>query len=145
MSENGTDYTRDQKYTYQDGNEDKNHNRQSDPKDNLSDPQPGMIVSDSDDEKLHHRRADSQAWDEILQATASHDVIPIFSGVILGPYSGAVSDPPTDAELDAIFTSPAALGDGCIVVLFDGGSGGQAWLIVSDGVSYWHQKLTVAV
>lgn len=81
MSENGSDYIQDFRYGYEDANEDKNHNRMSDPITNLASPQPGMIVSDSDDEKLYHRLA--AAWDEILQAAESFDVTPSFAGLTL--------------------------------------------------------------
>jgi len=47
MSENGTDYTSGHLYAKEDANEDKNHNYSSDPRVNLSDPQPGMILADS--------------------------------------------------------------------------------------------------
>lgn len=61
----------------------KNHWRQADPIANLSGKTAGMIVSDSDDEKLYHITDESPAYDEILQATNSFDVIPYFLGVDL--------------------------------------------------------------
>jgi len=46
--------------------------------------QPGMLYSDSDDDKLYHEGA--AASEEILQATRSDDVNPLFAGVKLsGP------------------------------------------------------------
>ena len=46
--------------------------------------QPGMLFSDSDDDKLYHEGA--AASEEILQATRSDDVNPLFAGVLLsGP------------------------------------------------------------
>jgi len=145
MAENGSNYTLDHEYSYQDANEDKNHNRMADPVANLSDPQPGMILSDSDDDRLYHVGIDSAVFDEILQAARSYLAKPIFAGAILGVYSGAVSDPPTDAELDAIFTSPAALGDGVLCVLQDNNSISQPWIVFSDGTYYFTTKLNLAV
>ena len=49
----------------------------------------------------------------------------------------AVSDPPTDAELDALFTSPASVPPGCLIALKNTSSAGAAYLIYSDGTS-WH-------
>ena len=81
MSEDGSDYIQDFRYGFEDANEDKNHNRMADPITNLASPQPGMIVSDSDDEKLYHRLAAS--FDEVLQAASSFDTTPSFGGLNL--------------------------------------------------------------
>ena len=55
MSENGSDYTSGHVYTKEDANEDKNHNRMADPKTNLTSPQDGMLLSDSEDNEIHHK------------------------------------------------------------------------------------------
>ena len=44
----------------------KNFWRQAAPKENISNPQAGMVVSDSNDERIHAKRA--SGWGEILQA-----------------------------------------------------------------------------
>ncbi len=62
----------------------KNNWRQSDPCTNVSEKQPGMILSDEDDEKLYHVGLDSYICDEILQERRSFDAIPIFQSVDLG-------------------------------------------------------------
>jgi len=63
----------------------KNHARMSDPCTNLSGIQPGMIVSDSDDDKLYHYTgASGEPCEEILQATLSYDLTPLFASVDLG-------------------------------------------------------------
>jgi len=54
MSETGADYGQDYVGTFQDENEDKNHNRMADPEANLAACQPGMIVSDNETNKLKH-------------------------------------------------------------------------------------------
>ena len=56
-----------------------------------------------------------------------------------------VSNPPTDAELDAAFGQPAAVGDGYIAILDDNGAGTNVWFIASDGANWWHGALTKAV
>lgn len=55
MSEDGANYTTGHVFTFEDGNEDKNHNRMADPKTNLTSPQDGMLLSDSEDNEIHHK------------------------------------------------------------------------------------------
>lgn len=81
--------------SYQQYNRIKNHWRQSDPCANLAAIQPGMIVSDLDDEKLYHYQA--AACKEILQAdTPFGDNNQIIGGdgsdSILIPYEEATND-----------------------------------------------------
>lgn len=56
-----------------------------------------------------------------------------------------VSNPPTDAELDSTFGSPAEVGSGFTVLLDDGGGGTNEYLVISDGTSWWYQTLTKAI
>ena len=56
-----------------------------------------------------------------------------------------VSDPPTDAELDVLWTSPAAVGIGWWTFLLDSNTGGPLYRIVSDGANWWYGALTMAV
>ena len=76
-SEGGEDYCQD---VY---NILKNHWRQSDPRGNLDGEQPGMILSDSDDEKLYHITDESPGYDEILQANFSYDTDVQFRKLLL--------------------------------------------------------------
>ena len=63
----------------------KNHWRMSDPCANLTNIQPGMVVSDEDDDKLYHYTGLSGApCEEVLQETLSADKVPIFASVELG-------------------------------------------------------------
>jgi len=48
-----------------------------------------------------------------------------------------VSNPPTLAELNSIFGSPAALGAGYTAYLNDNGGGVDFYKCVSDGVNWW--------
>src|SRR3972149_10200567 len=61
---------------------------------------PGMLFSDSDDDKLYHRVAGSGGdLEEVLQETKSADKSPLFNGVVLDVKTAHVSDPPPAAEL----------------------------------------------
>lgn len=55
-----------------------------------------------------------------------------------------VSNPPTDAELDAAFGTPAAVGSGWSVFIDDGGGGSNFYLVASDGTNWWIFTGTVA-
>jgi hypothetical protein len=52
-------------------------------------------------------------------------------------WTNNVSNPPTDAELDAIWTSPEAVGTGWTAYLNDNGDGLDFYTIVSDGTNWW--------
>lgn len=55
-----------QKYPWQHFNRIKNNWRQAAPKTSVTNPQPGMVESDSDDERVYHKR--TAGFGEILQA-----------------------------------------------------------------------------
>jgi len=79
---NGADFEGDEAFCDAVVNAIKNHFRASDPCTNMTDKQPGEILSDSDDDKLYHVGGESgYPCDEILQASRSCDVIPDFKGV----------------------------------------------------------------
>jgi hypothetical protein len=60
-------------------------------------------------------------------------------------YSGAdVSNPPTDAELDAEFGTPATVGGGFGAILDDGGADTSVYLVASNGTSWWYVAMTKA-
>jgi hypothetical protein len=56
-----------------------------------------------------------------------------------------VSNPPTDAELDAIFGTPATRYPGFIAVVDDAGAGLNVYLVVTNGSNWFYQLLTVAI
>lgn len=64
-------------YPYQHFNRIKNNWRQAAPKTNVTNPQPGMIESDSDDERVFHKR--DTGFGELLQA----DLVLISEGEVL--------------------------------------------------------------
>ena len=55
-----------------------------------------------------------------------------------------VSNPPTDAELDAAFDTPANLPDGWMGVVNDNNAGTALWLVTAVGGSWWYEGLTKA-
>ena len=57
---------------------------------------------------------------------------------------GDVSNPPTDAELDALLGTPDAVGAGFVVLLNDDGAGANEYLVWSDGTAWWYAAGTKA-
>ena len=49
-----------------------------------------------------------------------------------------VSNPPTDAELDSIFGTPANLPTGFVALVNDNGAGSNEYLVWTDGTNWWH-------
>ena len=114
----GDDFVSGDLDSFQQNNRMKNHWRQADPVANLGNPQPGMIVSDSDDEKLYHYQA--VAYEEIIQTgTPITDDAQIIGGdgsdAILIPYEETTNDAviwgiPTDPKRGIIFCDVADVG-----------------------------------
>jgi len=56
-----------------------------------------------------------------------------------------VSSPPTDAQLDTAFGTPATVGEGFIGIVDDNDAETAVWLCVAVGTSWWYEALTKAV
>jgi hypothetical protein len=56
-----------------------------------------------------------------------------------------VSNPPTDAELDAAFGTPAEAGAGFLRLIDDNAAGAHLYLVASDGSNWWVFAGTKAV
>ena len=56
-----------------------------------------------------------------------------------------VASPPTDAELDAAFGTPAAVGSGFMAFVDDNNANTAFWLVGSNGTSWWYVAMTKAV
>ncbi len=56
-----------------------------------------------------------------------------------------VSNPPTDAELDSAFGTPATVGAGWSTYINDNGAGNNFYLVTSDGTNWWIFTGTKAV
>jgi len=129
---NGADFKGWEDYCAAVANAIKNHYRVSDPCVNMISRQPGEILSDPDDDKLYHvTGASGYSCNEILQRL---DVV-----------EADLNGPPSDTDLDTLFTSPAEVGNGCHRYVRDIHSGGVLYHIVSDGVNWWYQAMTMAV
>lgn len=134
------------KYPFQHFNRIKNHFAIANPIVSLFDAVAGMIAHDTDNDKLIHFTGQSPGHDVILQENFSSDAEPVFNALRLGITSSDVSDPPTDAELDALYGQPWDVGAGWHAFLWDGISASDKfYLIVSDGLNWRHIALTLAV
>lgn len=56
-----------------------------------------------------------------------------------------VSNPPTDAELDAGFGAPATLPVNFGAIIDDNGAGANLWLVYAVGTKWGYTALTIAV
>jgi len=55
-----------------------------------------------------------------------------------------VASPPTDAEIDSAFGTPAGVEKGFIGIIDDNGSETTVWFVVAIGSSWWYEQLTKA-
>ena len=67
------------------------------------------------------------------------------STVVVAVTTDDVSNPPTDAELDTAFGTPAALGAGFVGLVNDGGADTTVWLAMSTGAKWFYASMTEAV
>lgn len=58
-------------------------------------------------------------------------------GMKLKVHTDDVSNPPTDAELDTIFGTPATVGAGFTAYIDDNGAGSNFYQVTSDGTNWW--------
>lgn len=65
--------------------------------------------------------------------------------VIVDTSIANVSNPPTDAQLDSTFGSPADLPDGFTAAIDDNGAGTVAWGVMALNGAWWYWSLTKAV
>jgi hypothetical protein len=56
-----------------------------------------------------------------------------------------VSNPPTDAELDTAFGTPATVGDAFLGIVDDNAAATNVWLCVAKNSAWWYVALTKAV
>lgn len=55
-----------------------------------------------------------------------------------------ITNPPTDAELDSAFGTPATVGAGYAAIVNDNNGDANNYLVVSNGTSWWYAALTKA-
>jgi len=129
---NGADFEGNEAYCDAVVNAIKNHFPMSDPQTNMTNPVYGIISVDEDDNRVYLYIGESgELWREVLVR------IPVVNASLGGA--------PSDAQLDAIFTSPAEIGNGGHRFVRDIDSGGVLYHVVSDGTNYWYQAMTMAV
>lgn len=61
------------------------------------------------------------------------------------PSVGNVSNPPTDAELDSLFGTPAVVGVGYFNFIDDNDADTAVYMVYSTGTSWWITTMTKAV
>jgi hypothetical protein len=136
----GDDFVDGAIFSYEEANRIKNNWRGAAAPANI---QSGMLFSDEDDDKLYHCTGASGALEEVLQATLSSDVSPVFDNLFLDFETAALSDPPTAAELAAVFGSDP--GDGFIGYVQGTDSAAKMYHVVFYGGTFYYQEMTAAV
>lgn len=78
--------------------------------------------------------------------TSVIDLRPHFDSAvrILERATNNVSSPPTDAELDTAFGTPADAGDGFLALVDDNNANTAVYLVASNGTSWWYSSMTKA-
>jgi hypothetical protein len=61
----------------------------------------------------------------------------VGGAILLEVHTDDVTNPPTDAEIDAAIGTPAAAGTGYMAFLDDNGAGANFYLIASNGTNWW--------
>ena len=79
----------------------------------------------------------------ILRLNAA-GIASLVGGLLIPVSSSDVSNPPTDAELDALFGQPATLGSGYLAVVTDTNSA-NGYICISDGTNWWKIIISKAV
>lgn len=67
------------------------------------------------------------------------------AAVIVEVSVGDVSNPPTDAEMDSLFGSPAEVGIGHAMLLNDAGGASNEYFVWSDGLHWWYMVGTKVI
>jgi hypothetical protein len=97
-------------------------------RDAIATPVEGMWVFNSDTERPNYY--DGAGWIAVGMLPVSTD---------------NVTNPPTDAELDTAFGTPATVGAGFTALLDDNGAGTNVYHVASDGTNWWYAAMTKAV
>jgi len=95
----------------------------------------GYACWDYTNDDLYYNTDGATAWQFIGGA----------SGIFATTSVDNVSNPPTDAELDTAFGTPAALGAGFIGILDDNSGDTDVWLCYTSDTSWYYLKGTKAV
>lgn len=110
----------------------KNHFPQADPRTNMLNPVIGIIAHDINNNRFYgYTGRSGEPWIEFLQRL---DVV-----------EADLAGPPSDADLDALFVSPADVEGGGPRYVRDIHSAGVLYHVVSDGTNWWYTAMTMAV
>lgn len=87
------------------------------------------------------------ALDQGLTTTsnATFADLTLTGDIKLKVYTDAVSNPPTDAELDLIFGTPITVGAGFSAIIDDGGTGTNVYQITTNGTNWYYTLMAKAV
>ena len=87
------------------------------------------------------------SWFSLIKRMLVTDGTDVFLSVVLrhSIHTDDVSNPPTDAELDTIFGTPATVGEGFEAIINDNGAGNNLYRVLSDGTAWWWSEYTKAV
>lgn len=94
-------------------------------RDLIATPASGLLVYNTDAERFNYY--DGANWQVVGSGNYSTD---------------NVSNPPTDAEIDTAFGTPASVGTPFVGIIDDGGADTIMWLVASNGTSWWYTSLT---
>lgn len=67
------------------------------------------------------------------------------TSAVLAVSSDNVADPPTDANLDSAFGTPATVGKGFTALVDDNGAETTVWLCAAIDTTWWYVGLTKAL
>jgi len=112
----------------------------------------GLVVNDSggataaDDFRVE---TDTEANAFVVDASAEEVLANVIfkanSGINTKTSTDDVTDPPTDAELDSAFGTPAALGAGFIGILDDNSADTDVWMCYTSDTSWYYLQGTKAI
>lgn len=90
--------------------------------------------------KISNGQTDINSNSELLDARQFINTAPAILYSTLD-----ISNPPTDAELDAEFGTPATVGAGFMAIINDNNGDAAEYLVHGNGTSWWYVALTKAV
>ena len=105
----------------------------------------GSLLYSTDDYNASYDEWDGELTigDE-YQVLKSTGTVPEWTSVVEQSVAD-VSSPPTDAELDAAFDTPANLGRGFLATVDDNDADTTFWLVGTNDASWWYVQMTKAV
>lgn len=110
------------------------------------------LVGDGDPNGVENAAEGTAYWDYTnddlyynTDGTTTWQFIGGSTGLFTAQDVSNVSNPPTDAELDAAFGTPATLGRGFMATVDDNDADTDVWLVWTTDASWYYVKGTKAV